>query len=121
MHSAHRVMNELKNSLINDDNIINYLIPVTEGQSRVECVNPVLLSEKEYSAAKGKLDSAMKLVEEFTLSLSTKMNSEEYKGLLKQVESLKDRKLLAVQNQDFEMAARLRTEEKELLAKIDEL
>jgi hypothetical protein len=39
-----------------DDDTDKYFIPVYESESRVECLNPVMLNEDEYTEVKHKLD-----------------------------------------------------------------
>ena len=47
-----------------DDNIISYWIPVNNGETRVECINPKLVSEEDYSEAKKVLDRNQEIVNE---------------------------------------------------------
>ncbi len=50
-------MNELATALSkSDDGTDKYFIPVYKGESRVECLNPVMLNEDEYTEVKRKLD-----------------------------------------------------------------
>ncbi len=50
-------MNEVATTLSkNDDGTDKYFIPVYEGGSRLECINPVMISEDEYTEVKRKLD-----------------------------------------------------------------
>lgn len=50
-------MNELATTLSkSDDGTDKYFIPVYKGESRVECLNPVMLNEDEYTEVKRKLD-----------------------------------------------------------------
>ena len=47
-----------------EDNIISYWIPVNNGETRVECINPKLVSEEDYSEAKKVLDRNQEIVNE---------------------------------------------------------
>ena len=47
-----------------EDNIICYWIPVNNGETRVECINPKLVSEEDYSEAKKVLDRNQEIVNE---------------------------------------------------------
>lgn len=50
-------MNEVATALSKDDDGTDkYFIPVYESESRVECLNPVVLNEDEYAEVKRKLD-----------------------------------------------------------------
>jgi hypothetical protein len=48
-----------------EDNIISYWIPVREGETRVECINPKLVSEEDFTEAKRVLDRNQKIVNDF--------------------------------------------------------
>lgn len=50
---------------LKEPNVISYFIPVTKGDTRVECINPKLLTEDEYAAAKSGMDRARRAVDEF--------------------------------------------------------
>ena len=45
-----------------EDNIISYWIPVREGESRVECINPKLVSQEDFTKAKRILDRNQEIV-----------------------------------------------------------
>jgi hypothetical protein len=45
-----------------EENIISYWIPVREGESRVECINPKLVSQEDFTEAKRVLDRNQKIV-----------------------------------------------------------
>jgi hypothetical protein len=45
-----------------EDNIISYWIPVREGETRVECINPKLVSEEDFTEAKRVLDRNQEIV-----------------------------------------------------------
>jgi len=45
-----------------EDNIISYWIPVREGETRVECINPKLVSQEDFTEAKQVLDRNQKIV-----------------------------------------------------------
>lgn len=44
-----------------DDGTDKYFIPIYEGDSRVECINPVMVSEEEYVKVRQKLDEIDKI------------------------------------------------------------
>lgn len=46
-----------------DDGVINYVIPTKE-ETRVECLNPKLVSEEDYKQAKELLDRNQKIVDD---------------------------------------------------------
>ena len=58
------IMKDIVNkfSLKEEDNIISYWIPVREGDTRVECINPKLVSEEDFAEAKRVLDRNQKIV-----------------------------------------------------------
>lgn len=58
--------NKLKNNFqhLEEDNIISYWIPIKEGDSRVECINPKLVSEEDFNQAKLALDKAQLKIDE---------------------------------------------------------
>ncbi len=45
-----------------EDNIISYWIPVREGETRVECINPKLVSQEDFTEAKQVLERNQKIV-----------------------------------------------------------
>jgi hypothetical protein len=45
-----------------EDNIISYWIPVREQETRVECINPKLVSEEDFTEAKRVLDRNQEIV-----------------------------------------------------------
>jgi hypothetical protein len=45
-----------------EDNIISYWIPVREGEARVECINPKLVSQEDFTEAKRVLDRNQEIV-----------------------------------------------------------
>jgi hypothetical protein len=47
-----------------EDNIISYWIPIQNGETKVECINPKLVSEEDYSEAKKVLDRNQEIVNE---------------------------------------------------------
>lgn len=55
-------MNEVATDLSkNDDGTDKYFIPIYEGDSRLECINPVMISEEEYTEVKRKIDEIDKI------------------------------------------------------------
>jgi hypothetical protein len=45
-----------------EENIISYWIPINDGETRVECINPKLVSEEDFKEAKMVLDRNQKVV-----------------------------------------------------------
>jgi hypothetical protein len=45
-----------------EDNIISYWIPVREQETRVECINPKLVSQEDFTEAKRVLDRNQEIV-----------------------------------------------------------
>jgi len=52
------------------DNIIAYFIPIHEGETRVECINPKLVSEEDFAEAKKVLDRNQKIVDNLVSRMS---------------------------------------------------
>ena len=59
-----KIMEEIINKFSpkEEDNIISYWIPVREGETRVECINPKLVSEEDFTEAKRVLDRNQEIV-----------------------------------------------------------
>lgn len=51
----------------NPDGVHSYLIPIREGETRVECVNPKMVSESDYADAKKALDDMIERVSKLGL------------------------------------------------------
>ena len=66
MDQVENKFNRLKNNFqhLEEDNIISYWIPIKEGDSRVECINPKLVSEEDFNQAKLALDKAQLKIDE---------------------------------------------------------
>ncbi len=47
-----------------DDSVKTIVIPIRDGESRVECINPQLLSEEKYKEAEEAVEKIKKIVEE---------------------------------------------------------
>ena len=47
-----------------DESIEKIIVPLREGETRVECINPVLLTEEQYKETEEKVKSLQKKVEE---------------------------------------------------------
>lgn len=50
-------------SLNYDESVERIIIPTREGESRVECINPVLLTDEQYKEAEKKVKNLKKEVE----------------------------------------------------------
>ena len=61
-----------------EDNIISYWIPIRNGETRVECINPKLVSEEDYSEAKKVLDRNQEIVNEIINWKTNKFYKIEY-------------------------------------------
>lgn len=48
-----------------EDNIISYYIPIKNGETRIECLNPKLISEEDYTNIKNILDKTKQKLDEF--------------------------------------------------------
>lgn len=46
------------------DEMIHYYIPIRDGETRVECINPKLVSDEDYQMAKESLDENLRLINE---------------------------------------------------------
>lgn len=57
-------MNSLYRSFPVEDDIIKYFIPYN-GETKIECLNPKLVTDDEYLKAKEVLDNNQKIVEDF--------------------------------------------------------
>lgn len=61
-HDVPAYINEVATALNkNDDGTDKYFIPVYEGGSRLECINPVMISEEEYAEVKRKINEIDKI------------------------------------------------------------
>ena len=47
-----------------DDSVNTLIIPTRDSETRVECINPVLLTEEQYKETKKKIESLTEKVEE---------------------------------------------------------
>ena len=57
-------LHKIKTEIIpKDEDVINYVIPTRE-ETKVECLNPKLVSEDDYKQAKSLLDRNQKVVDE---------------------------------------------------------
>lgn len=54
-----------------NDEIIQYIIPIKHGESRIECLNPRLISEEDYKQAKELLERNQKIVDDLVKSFKT--------------------------------------------------
>ena len=65
IEQVEETLDRLKNNFQHlEDNIIGYWIPIKEGDSRVECINPKLVSEEDFNQAKLALDKAQIKIDE---------------------------------------------------------
>jgi hypothetical protein len=65
IEQVEKTLGRLKNNFQHlEDNIISYWIPIKEGDSRVECINPKLVSEEDFNQAKLALDKAQLKIDE---------------------------------------------------------
>jgi len=56
---VHRLCSDFANGISNiiDNTVEYFILPVIDSQTRIECINPVLLDEKQYQDIKKKLES----------------------------------------------------------------
>lgn len=45
-----------------DENVRSLIIPTREGETRVECINPQLVSEEKYKEAEAAVDKAIEMI-----------------------------------------------------------
>lgn len=45
-----------------DENVRSLIIPTREGETRVECINPQLVSEEKYKEAEAVVDKAIEMI-----------------------------------------------------------
>jgi hypothetical protein len=65
IEQVEKTLDRLKNNFQHlEDNIISYWIPIKDGDSRVECINPKLVSEEDFNQAKLALDKAQLKIDE---------------------------------------------------------
>lgn len=62
-------LNHFANAFQYDESIERLIIPTREGESRVECINPVLLNKEQYAEVERKIESIKKEVSEALKSL----------------------------------------------------
>lgn len=64
---VHEHMLKIQKMLYREEqDTVNYIVPI-QGQTRIECLNPKLVSEEEYAKAKEMLDRNQKIVDELVL------------------------------------------------------
>lgn len=51
------------------------IIPIKDGDTKVECINPQLVSEEEYQSAKNVLERSQKALDDFLNSMNNKEES----------------------------------------------
>jgi len=56
------IMGEISKSLVGQDDVLHYIYPITQGDTRVDCINPKLVTGGEYKYAKEVLSFNEKLV-----------------------------------------------------------
>ena len=61
----------MMDALPKDDGIINYIIPI-RGETKVECLNPRLVSEEEYAKAAEVLKRNQKIVDDLVAKFRNK-------------------------------------------------
>lgn len=60
-----QVMSEMVNAFGNTETILHYIIPVLQGETRIECVNPKLVSEEEYMDVRKLMEETQVQLKEF--------------------------------------------------------
>lgn len=57
------VMNKIMNSLTREgEGVLHYVYPIREGETKVECLNPKLVSKEEFEYAKNILEKNQKII-----------------------------------------------------------
>ena len=57
-------LEEIERATRFDESIVRLIIPVREGETRVECVNPKLLNEENYKEVEETIEKIKKLLDE---------------------------------------------------------
>ena len=60
--SVAELLSEISKSLVGQDEVLHYIYPIREGDTRVDCINPKLVTGEEYKYANDVLDFNEKLV-----------------------------------------------------------
>lgn len=66
--NAVSIIEKFRLELEREENIIYYIIPIRDGETKVECINPKLVSEEDYQQAKKVLENNQKVVNEIVES-----------------------------------------------------
>jgi hypothetical protein len=56
------LMAKISKSLVGQDDVLHYIYPIRQGDTRVDCINPKLVTGEEYKHAKDVLSFNEKLV-----------------------------------------------------------
>ncbi len=56
------ILGEISKSLVGQEDVLHYIYPITQGDTRVDCINPKLVTGEEYKHAKEVLSFNEKLV-----------------------------------------------------------
>lgn len=67
--NASEALNYLK-----DDSVMLVIVPVEGQETRLECINPVLLNEEQYAQVQEKIDGFQKALDEFAEQAKEKKN-----------------------------------------------
>ena len=57
-------LDEFSRAIKFDDSVQHLIIPIRDGETRVECINPVLLNEEQYKETEEKIKNLQEKVEE---------------------------------------------------------
>lgn len=60
---ANKVLNSIAELTKFDESVMRIIIPTLEGETRVECINPVLLSEEQYEETRNRIESLTEKLE----------------------------------------------------------
>ena len=60
---ANKVLNSIAEITKFDESVMRIIVPVCEGETRVECINPVLLSEEQYEETRNRIESLTEKLE----------------------------------------------------------
>ena len=70
---AKQILADLSQNLIKSDDILNFIFPILSGETRVECINPKLVSGEEFENALDILTNNQKIVSDLLESLNKEL------------------------------------------------
>lgn len=67
-----RYIGNISKNLQKNKDVLHYFIPMRQGKSKIECINPKLVSENDYKQAKEVLNNSQKTINKFLKQLNPK-------------------------------------------------